>query len=150
MQTIPSSVVSALFSSFIFRADASCNIDDVIAVFTNRPNLPEVTTDDIAKSIDKLKELGRGFQTHAFGDSMMVQSVPTEFNKDHSAILGLAAGAHGKVTAPALCLSMGWSDERAVTLLEQLVKDGMAWVDDQGADGVREYWLPGLIAESAR
>ena len=37
------------------------------------PNLPEVTCDDIVKSIDKLTELGRGFQTHAFGDSMMVQ-----------------------------------------------------------------------------
>eukprot|EP00729_Bicosta_minor_P007615 gene7615-318_t len=114
------------------------------------PNLPEVTCDDIAKSIDKLTELGRGFQTHAFGDRMMVQSVPTEFNQDHSAVLGQAAAGGGKVTAPGLCASVGWAEERAATVLEQLVKDGMAWVDDQAEAGAREYWLPGLIAESDR
>ena len=77
---------------------------------------------------------------------LSMQSVPTEFNQDHSAILGQAAAGSGKVTVPGLVGSMGWVEERAVTVLEQLVKDGMAWVDDQDPSGVREYWLPGLIA----
>ena len=34
---------------------------------------------------------------------------------------------------------MGWAGGRAVTVLEQQVKDVMAWVDDQDSSG-----LPGL------
>lgn len=32
-----------------------------------------------------------------------------------------------------------------VHLQDHLVREGMAWVDDQGQDGERLYWFPGIF-----
>jgi len=107
-------------------------------------NLPDVSSEDILRAIAKLEALGSGFRVHtAAGGRTLVQSVPMEFNQDHVAILD-SASTNGHVSVPGLVAGLAWEAHRARTALGQLVKDGMAWVDDQGGEaGVRTYWFPG-------
>jgi len=44
-----------------------------------------------------------------------------------------------------LKVNMGWEDERGKSVLEDLVVEGMVWVDD--GDYEREYWIPSGINE---
>ena len=66
-----------------------------------------------------------------------------EFNEDHVTILN-SASKTGFTSVAGLAVELGWKEHRAQTVLEQLVKDGMAWVDDQAEGGARSYWFPGI------
>lgn len=76
----------------------------------------------------------------------MVQSVPLELNLDHSAVLQ-AARARGFVTRAELVRQLRWEGPRATAALEFLEHQGMAWIDDKGADGDRAWYFPSLKAE---
>lgn len=45
-----------------------------------------------------------------------------------------------------LKVNLGWEDERSKSVLEELVVEGMVWVDDYAGDE-REYWIPRGITE---
>lgn len=78
----------------------------------------------------------------------MIVSVPVELNPDHSHVLAEARKAGGWVTQAGLQTSLGWTPSRAARSLETLLKEGMAWIDDQAKDGVRRYWFPSVRPEA--
>lgn len=47
----------------------------------------DVTEDDLARAIKKLRVLGGGFAVIPIGKHRLVQSVPGELNMDHKAVL---------------------------------------------------------------
>ncbi len=47
----------------------------------------DVTEDDLARAIKKLRVLGGGFAVVPVGKQRLVQSVPGELNMDHTAVL---------------------------------------------------------------
>ncbi len=47
----------------------------------------DVTEDDLARAIKKLRVLGGGFAVIPVGKHRLVQSVPGELNMDHTAVL---------------------------------------------------------------
>ncbi|XP_013779262.1 vacuolar-sorting protein SNF8-like [Limulus polyphemus] len=107
----------------------------------------DITQDDLLRAIDKLSVLGKGFRLIPAGNHYLVQSVPAELNMDHTTILQQAEGT-GFISLMALRRTQKWGEERAQNALEDLVKEGMAWVDDQAKDeGERLYWFPGLLQD---
>jgi hypothetical protein len=42
-----------------------------------------------------------------------------------------------------------WAEARIVETLWSLLKEGLAWVDDQGPGGQRLYWFPCLESSGA-
>ncbi len=50
----------------------------------------DVTEDDLARAIKKLRILGGGFAVIPVGKHRLVQSVPGELNMDHTAVLAKA------------------------------------------------------------
>ncbi len=55
-----------------------------------------------------------------------------------------------------MCCCMGhavqetqWAEARIVETLWSLLKEGLAWVDDQGPGGQRLYWFPCLESSGA-
>ncbi|XP_068715376.1 vacuolar-sorting protein SNF8-like isoform X2 [Montipora foliosa] len=76
-----------------------------------------VTEDDLARAIKKLHVMGSGFQGSGF------TSVAT------------------------LTKDLGWERDRAMQVLDHMVHEEMAWVDDQ-APNERLYWFPGLFPET--
>nr|BBF89666.1 EAP30 family protein-like [Oryza sativa f. spontanea] len=89
----------------------------------------------------KHKVLGSGFEVISVGKKKLVRSVPTELNKDHNGILELAQ-AEGFVTVEQVKRKFSWSTGRAIDVLETLLKEGLAMIDDGHRDGKRRYWFP--------
>lgn len=107
----------------------------------------DITQDDLLRAIDKLSVLGKGFRLIPTGNNYLVQSVPAELNMDHTTILQQAEGT-GFISLTSLRRMQKWGEERTKNALEDLVKEGMAWVDDQAKDeGERLYWFPGLLQD---
>lgn len=58
-------------------------------------------------------------------------------------VIGEAA-ATGYVTKASLKASLGWPDDRLSRVMTGLLREGMAWIDDQ-CDGERQYWFPSVM-----
>lgn len=71
--------------------------------------------------------------------------MPRELSTDQAAVLE-AVQVLGYVSASMLMANLRWTRARAQTVLEDLVGEGMLWVDKQSAEC--EYWSPGFMLES--
>lgn len=109
-------------------------------------NSQDVSIDDLLRAIRKLRILGNGFTVLLAGNMQLVQSVPGELTMDHTNVLQLAQKS-GCVSKSQLVKEFKWEEERARRGLEFLVKEGMAWVDDQGGSE-HLYWFPSLFPDS--
>ncbi|EGG21472.1 EAP30 family protein [Cavenderia fasciculata] len=106
----------------------------------------EISKDDIEVSIAKLKVLGNGFNILKIESKKIVQSVPCELNKDHTDVLINAQHNDGYTSPSILASSLGWSEQRISSVLEVLLNEGMAWIDNQSIQHKGEviYWFPSL------
>ena len=109
-----------------------------------------VSEDDVLRAIDRLKVLGGGWSVHSIGQRRIIRSVPDELNADTSEVIRLAAGGNGAgggergfVTVTGLGREAGWTNGRVDAALSELVKRGVALIDD-GDPGGRErlFWIP--------
>ncbi|XP_050399457.1 vacuolar-sorting protein SNF8-like [Patella vulgata] len=111
-------------------------------------NSQNISIDDLYRAIRKLKILGSGFTVISMGSSALVQSVPGELSMDHTKILQQAQ-KNGFISQVDLTQNFKWEVERACRALEFMVKQGLAWVDDQDSNG-RKYWFPSLCTNIGR
>jgi ESCRT-II complex subunit VPS22 len=100
--------------------------------------------DDIVRSINALEPLGPGISIVTLGNERYIRSIPKELNTDQTTVLE-AAGIARFVSVGLLRVNLGWEDERSKSVLEDLVVDGMVWVDDAADE--REYWIPRGISD---
>ena len=63
----------------------------------------------------------------------MIASIPFHFNPQSG----------GSVSVQSLVQGCGWEADRAQRALDHLVKEGLAWVDDQSKHKL--YWFPALF-----
>lgn len=103
-----------------------------------------VSTDDIERAVEKLKVLGSGYDLVNVGGRVMIVSVPYEINPDHTTVLQLARESGGYVTSAQLVRDKRWPQARVDRAIGDLLKEGMAWIDDQATGGVRRYWFPSV------
>lgn len=103
----------------------------------------DISIDDLLRAIKKLKVLGNGFTVLPIGKSYLVQSIPGELSMDHTSVLQQAE-SNGYITKSELMTQLKWEDERAGRALNFMVKEGLAWVDDQGK-GERQFWFPSFF-----
>ncbi|XP_069111291.1 vacuolar-sorting protein SNF8-like [Argopecten irradians] len=103
----------------------------------------DISIDDLLRAIKKLKVLGNGFTVIPVGRTFLVQSVPGELSMDHTMLLQQAQDS-GFVTKSDLLTRLKWEEERAMRALEFMVKEGLAWLDDQ-ATPERQYWFPSFF-----
>ncbi|KAK0623650.1 ELL complex subunit Eap30 [Immersiella caudata] len=105
----------------------------------------EITEDDILRAVGTLKPLGSAYSIVRVGSKPYIRSVPKELNMDQSAVLE-AVQVLGYVSVSMLMANLRWARARAQTALEDLVGEGMLWVDKQSEEW--EYWSPGFMMES--
>ena len=80
------------------------------------------------------------------GSKQYIRSVPKELNTDQATVLE-AIQVLGYVSLSMLQLNLHWERPRAQTVIDDLVADGLVWVDAQGREN--EYWSPqGLLDDS--
>lgn len=78
------------------------------------------------------------------GSKPYIRSVPKELNTDQSAVLE-AVQVLGYVSVSMLMVNLNWPRARAQTALEDLLGEGMLWIDKQAPEW--EYWSPGFMLE---
>ncbi|KAM7192793.1 hypothetical protein V8F20_008718 [Naviculisporaceae sp. PSN 640] len=105
----------------------------------------EITEDDILRAVATLQPLGSAYSVIKVGNKPYIRSVPKELNTDQSAVLE-AVQVLGYVSVSMLMVNLRWQRARAQTALEDLVGEGMLWVDKQSV-GESEYWSPGFMLE---
>jgi ESCRT-II complex subunit VPS22 len=80
------------------------------------------------------------------GSKKFIRSVPKELNTDQAKVLEVIQ-LLGFVTVSMLELNLHWEKARAQTVIEDLLADGLVWVDEQCEE--KEYWSPqNLLGDS--
>ncbi|OAA57220.1 ESCRT-2 complex, Snf8 [Cordyceps fumosorosea ARSEF 2679] len=103
-----------------------------------------VTEDDVRRAVATLAPLGGGYAVVAVGDTEYVRSVPRELGGDQAACVE-AAQVLGYVSVGMLRDNLGWEPARCETVIDDLVGQGMLWVDKQ-TGGEWQYWSPAFMA----
>ncbi|KXX79818.1 Vacuolar-sorting protein SNF8 [Madurella mycetomatis] len=103
------------------------------------------TRDDILRAVGTLKPLGSAYSIIKVGSKPYIRSVPKELNTDQSAVLE-AVQVLGYVSVSMLMVNLKWMRARAQTAVEDLMGEGMLWVDKQSEEW--EYWSPGFMLEN--
>ncbi|CBF79070.1 hypothetical protein AN7106.2 [Aspergillus nidulans FGSC A4] len=99
----------------------------------------EVTDDDILRAVKALEPLGSGFSTILVGSKQYIRSIPKELNTDQATVLEVIQ-VLGYVSVSMLQINLNWEKARAKTVMDDLLADGLVWVDLQSAE--EEYWSP--------
>ncbi|KAI8060351.1 SNF8, ESCRT-II complex subunit,-like protein, isoform CRA_a [Gongronella butleri] len=104
----------------------------------------EIVEDDIIRAIHTLKPLSGGFEVLTLGAKKMVRSVPNELDKDQTSLLLLAQGS-GFINFKLVKNRLRWDDPRIHKGLDQLLQDGLVWIDEQCTDE-KDYWVASYFA----
>lgn len=73
------------------------------------------------------------------GNKEYIRSIPKELNTDQTTVLEVMQ-ILGYTSVSILELNLNWEPARAKTAIDDLVSDGLIWVDTQ-CDEI-EYWSP--------
>ncbi|KAH8653424.1 EAP30/Vps36 family protein [Xylariales sp. PMI_506] len=106
---------------------------------------PEITEDDVLRAVGTLKPLGSSYAVVTVGHRSYIRSVPKELSTDQSAVLE-AVQVLGYVSVSMLMDNLQWNRARSQTVVEDLLGEGMLWVDRQAPEW--EYWSPGFMLAS--
>lgn len=104
----------------------------------------DICVDDLLRAIEKLGNLGGGLRAIPSGKTFIVQSVASELSMDNVTVLQKAQENNGHVDSELLSKTFGWSEDRITKTLNDMVMEGLVWVDKQTPNGNAWYWFPGL------
>eukprot|EP00096_Caligus_rogercresseyi_P010645 TRINITY_DN3963_c0_g1_i1.p1 TRINITY_DN3963_c0_g1~~TRINITY_DN3963_c0_g1_i1.p1 ORF type:complete len:246 (+),score=77.06 TRINITY_DN3963_c0_g1_i1:448-1185(+) len=105
----------------------------------------EISSDDVLRAIKKLKILGNGFSVIPLQSGRsLIQSVPGEMSMDQTALLQCAEGNGAWISSSFIESELGWSSSRAQKILDQLLKEGISWIDEQN-ESEPAYWIPSIF-----
>ncbi|KAL2866895.1 ESCRT-II subunit protein SNF8 [Aspergillus lucknowensis] len=99
----------------------------------------EVTDDDVLRAVKSLEPLGSGFSIILVGSKQYIRSIPKELNTDQATVLEVIQ-ILGYVSISMLQVNLHWEKARAQTVIDDLLADGLVWVDLQCPE--KEYWSP--------
>lgn len=106
-----------------------------------------ISEDDVRRAVETLKPLGGSYAIVKVGRKEYIRSVPRELSNDQAAAVE-AAQVLGYVSVGMLMDNLGWEAARGRTVIDDLVAEGMLWVDAQ-TGGEKEYWSPSFMAAGA-
>ena len=106
----------------------------------------EISEDDVRRAVGTLKPLGGGYAVLKVGSREYVRSVPKELSNDQAAVVE-AVEVLGCVSVGLLRDNLGWEGARCRTVIDDMVAEGMLWVDKQ-TKGEWEYWSPSFMVDT--
>lgn len=105
-----------------------------------------ITEKDVMKTLDRLQSLGNELQLLVIGNKNYVKSIAEDLNPDQNVILS-TTDVIGYVTVKILRDNFQWTVIRCRSNLDDLVSNGMLWLDTQAEDGEKKYWIAASIGE---
>ncbi|PFH63281.1 hypothetical protein XA68_14933 [Ophiocordyceps unilateralis] len=109
-------------------------------------NGADITEDDVRRAVETLKPLGGGYGIIRVGRKEYVRSVPRELSSDQAAVVE-AVQVLGYVSVGMLRDNLAWETARCRTVIDDLVAQGMLWVDKQ-TRGEWEFWSPSFMVHA--
>lgn len=106
----------------------------------------DISEDDVRRAVETLVPLGGSYGIVTVGRKEYIRSVPKELSNDQAATVE-AAQVLGYVSVRMLRSNLGWERARCHTVIDDLVAQGLLWVDKQ-APGEWEYWSPTFMVDS--
>ncbi|ATY58514.1 vacuolar-sorting SNF8 [Cordyceps militaris] len=103
-----------------------------------------VSEDDVRRAVATLRPLGGSYAIVTVGETEYVRSVPRELSRDQASCVE-AAQVLGHVSVGMLRDNLAWEPARCKTVIDDLVAQGMLWVDKQ-TGGEWQYWSPAFMA----
>lgn len=103
----------------------------------------KVEMEDLEKSVNMLQSLDGGFEVFTIGGKKFLRSVPNELTSDQTNILEICS-ILGYASISILRANMSWKTVRSKAVLEEMVANGLLWIDDQAEDEIL-YWDPSWI-----
>lgn len=97
---------------------------------------------DVLKAIDHLAVLGSELRVVKIGKRQYIKCTPQELNLDQQLIIETAEML-GFVSVPMLRDNFGWKTVRCRTAIDELVTNGILWVDS--AEREVKYWTTSWI-----
>ncbi|CAG2182074.1 unnamed protein product [Oppiella nova] len=104
----------------------------------------EISVDDVLRAIEKLSKLGSGLKVMSCGKTYIIQSVATELSLDQNSIIQKAQSTNGCVSLSSIVNDLQWTEERTLKAINDMVMEGIVWIDKQSPTGHTLYWFPGL------
>jgi len=101
----------------------------------------KISTDDILKAVELLKILGSFKVLNLAPSNTIISTQSRELSPDVSSLLSLAA-ASGYITERDV-EKIGWNNARWRVAIEEMVKDGICWIDAQASP--MQYWIPAYV-----
>lgn len=105
-----------------------------------------ISEDDVRRAVETLKPLGGSYAIAKVGHKEYIRSVPRELSNDQAAVVE-AVQVLGYVSVSMLQDNLRWEGARARTVIDDLVAEGMLWVDKQ-TKGEWEYWSPVFMVDA--
>ncbi|CAG9942061.1 unnamed protein product [Clonostachys rosea f. rosea IK726] len=106
----------------------------------------EISEDDVRRAVETLKPLGGSYAVLQVGRKEYIRSVPRELSGDQRAVVE-AVQVLGYVSVGMLRDNLGWETARCKTVIDDLMSEGMLWVDKQ-TKGEWEYWSPSFMVDT--
>lgn len=107
-----------------------------------------VEEDDIMKALGALQNLGKGYDVIAVGGRRWVKFYSASGDggipADHKRIYEMCDFMGGYVSYGLLRDNYGWDNVRVRNVIEEMISDGLLWVDSQGDEWL--FWEPSWIA----
>lgn len=95
--------------------------------------------EDIFEALEHLKILGNELQVIKIGKKEYIKSIPQEINLDQKMALE-AADILGYVTITILKDNFNWKRIRCQSVIDELVSNGILWVDKPSQEHGTKYW----------
>lgn len=102
------------------------------------------TQSDIFDALDHLSVLGNELKLFKIGKKSYIKNTPQELNIDEKTILETAETL-GFVSISILRDNFGWKKIRCQSAINDLVTNGILWIDSQGENGEIRYWITSWI-----
>ncbi|CCE66210.1 hypothetical protein TPHA_0P00520 [Tetrapisispora phaffii CBS 4417] len=99
---------------------------------------------DLEKSIEMLKSLDGGIETFQIKGRKFLRSIPNELTSDQTKILEVCS-VLGYASISLLKANLDWKRVRSKAVLDEMVSNGLLWVDNQNNGKEVLFWDPSWI-----
>ena len=120
------------------------SLEELQKIYFSEANVTEA---DIEKSVEMLASLDGGFEIFQIRDHLkFLRSVPNELTSDQTKVLEVCS-VMGYASINLLHINLNWERVRCKTTLNEMITNGLLWMDNQCGGKEILYWDPSWITK---
>ncbi|KAK6202786.1 uncharacterized protein RJT21DRAFT_118863 [Scheffersomyces amazonensis] len=126
------------------------SIKELLSILKENDSLQiNITSNEIEKSLSYLNTLGKGYEILNINDKKWLKfssATGSGISNDQKRVYELCSFMGGFVTYKLLRDNFEWDKVRCKTVIDEMIMNGLVWVDTQGENGQYQYWEPSWIS----